>query len=98
MKFGVQGALPDPLAGFFRNLFGKNSLVDVQPAELVPTWRNGRIGTHGIQKRLDRVYVSKRSWLIQLGTDPGLFTLFSDHAPVFFSWNMVTFSCLPIQI
>jgi hypothetical protein len=52
------GALTDPLAGFFRDLFVKNHLVDVHPADLVPTWRNGRSGVHRIQKWLDRVYAS----------------------------------------
>jgi hypothetical protein len=31
------GALPDPLAGFFRNLFETNHMVDVQSDDLVPT-------------------------------------------------------------
>lgn len=52
------GALPDPLVGFFNNLFDKNNLVDAHLAELVPTWRNGRSGSESIQKRLDKVYVS----------------------------------------
>jgi hypothetical protein len=87
------GAFPDPLEGFFRNLFDKNHLVDVQPAELVPTWRNGRLGAHGIQKRLDRVYVSEalmvestryRSWVVH--------PFFSDHAPVFFQLEFGNYS------
>jgi hypothetical protein len=31
------GAFPDQLAGFFRNLFESNHMVDVQLAELAPT-------------------------------------------------------------
>jgi hypothetical protein len=78
-------ALSDPLAVFFKDLFANNHLVDVVPAELVPTWRNGRSGVDGIQKRLDRVYVSEailnesaryRSW-VEL-------PFISDHAPVIF--------------
>jgi hypothetical protein len=65
------GALIDPLVGFFKELFANNHLVDIQPAELVPTWRNGRSGGQGIQKRLDRVYASKLFLLIQLGIDRG---------------------------
>ena len=80
-----EGALPDPLAAYFRTLFGKSNLVDVQPAELVPTWRDRRTGTQNIQKRLDRMYVSEallvdsvryRSWVIH--------PFFSDHAPIIF--------------
>jgi hypothetical protein len=51
-------ALIDPLAVFFKDLFANNHLVDVVPAEVLPTWRNGRSGVDGIQKRLDRVYAS----------------------------------------
>jgi hypothetical protein len=51
--------LVDPLAVFFKELFEKNKLVDVAPAELVPTWRNGRSGEYGIAKRLDRIYVAE---------------------------------------
>jgi hypothetical protein len=76
-------ALPDPLADFFKNLFTSNQLVDVKPAVLMPTWRNGRRGVEEIHKRLDRAYVSEsllcdvaryRSW-VEL-------PFVSDHAPV----------------
>jgi hypothetical protein len=43
-------AIIDPLGGYFTDLFAKNQLVDVQSAELVPTWRNGRLGSQSIQK------------------------------------------------
>jgi hypothetical protein len=77
------GALMDPLAGFFKELFAKNILVDIQPAELVPTWRNGRSEGQGILKHLDRFFVSSsllgdtvryRTW-VEL-------PFISDHAPV----------------
>jgi hypothetical protein len=42
-------AHPDPLTGFFRDLFHKNRMVDVKPLELVPTWRNDRSGEQNIQ-------------------------------------------------
>jgi hypothetical protein len=32
------GALSDPLAGFFKDLFANHHLVDIQPADLVTTW------------------------------------------------------------
>jgi endonuclease/exonuclease/phosphatase family metal-dependent hydrolase len=79
-----ESALADPLAGFFKEIFTKNNLVDVAPAEVVPTWRNGRSGTEGISKRLDRIYVAKdflttscryRAWVE--------YPFISDHAPVF---------------
>ena len=38
----------DSLAGFFKTLFLKNSLVDLAPMESVPTWKNGRSGHDNI--------------------------------------------------
>jgi endonuclease/exonuclease/phosphatase family metal-dependent hydrolase len=76
-------ALADPLVVFFKEFFSKNKLVDVAPAEVVPTWRNGRSGVEGIAKRLDRIYVVEdlitsscryRAWVE--------FPFISDHAPV----------------
>jgi exonuclease III len=52
-------AKTDPLATFFTSLFTKNALVDLEPAELLPTWRNGRAGNSGIEKRLDRFLISE---------------------------------------
>jgi hypothetical protein len=74
----------DSLVGFFKELFSKNKLVDVAPAQVVPTWRNGRSGTEGISKRLDRFYVVENvlstscrflSWVE--------YPFISDHAPIF---------------
>jgi endonuclease/exonuclease/phosphatase family metal-dependent hydrolase len=48
----------DPLASFFNNLFQSHALVDISPSVIVPTWRNGRVGTASIQKRLDRAFVT----------------------------------------
>jgi endonuclease/exonuclease/phosphatase family metal-dependent hydrolase len=84
-------ALIDPHATFFRDLFTNHHLVDVKPSEVVPTWRNGRLGVEGIQKILDRVYASAallnesaffRSW-VEL-------PFISDHVPVIFSWTMAS--------
>jgi endonuclease/exonuclease/phosphatase family metal-dependent hydrolase len=78
-------ALCDPLAGFSKELFANNHLVDIQPTKLVPTWRNGRSRGQGIQKRLDRIYVSEtllgdvvryKSWVELM--------FISNHAPVLF--------------
>jgi hypothetical protein len=43
-------AISDPLMSFFKQLFYKNSLTDLEPAELLPTWRNGRQGAASISK------------------------------------------------
>jgi hypothetical protein len=60
------------MAGFFKDLFVKNKLVDIMPAEIVPTWRNGRDGNDSIEKILDHFYVAEdllvtsqryRSWV-----------------------------------
>jgi endonuclease/exonuclease/phosphatase family metal-dependent hydrolase len=78
-------ALIDPHATFFRDLFLRHHLVDVKPAEVVPTWCNCRFGVDGIQKILDRVYSSA-----ELLNDLALFRswvelpFISDHAPVLF--------------
>ena len=61
-----------PQAGFFRALFQAHKLIDVHPDKIVPTWRNGRLGTDSIAKRLDKFLVSEdillsvglyRSWV-----------------------------------
>ena len=41
----------DPLAPFFKELFDDSPLVDVALTELVPTWRNDRIGESSISKQ-----------------------------------------------
>jgi exonuclease III len=78
-------ALQDPLAGFFKSLFLKNSLVDVLPSEIVPTWRNDRAGIDSISKRLDRFLIAEELLATLLrGLGLGFNIPFlSDHAPVF---------------
>jgi hypothetical protein len=75
--------LLDPLAAFFKETFLKNQLIDIPPAEVVPTWRNEICGEEEILKRLDRVLVSEdlllssaryRTWVE--------YPFISDHAPV----------------
>lgn len=82
-------ALTDPLALFFKDLFDNTSLVDVAPAELVPTWRNGKIGDSNIAKRLDSFFVAEdliglamryRSWVDSL--------FLSDHAHIFLQMDI----------
>jgi hypothetical protein len=57
--------------------------MDILPNVVVPTWRNGILGTYNILKRIDRVFIESdflrtlgryRSWV----TYPYIF----DHAPV----------------
>jgi hypothetical protein len=76
-----ESALPDPLAAYFKDLFAKYQLVDVRPAEVMPTWHNGRSGADGIQKILDRVYASDSI----LNESPGI-TL---------GWNSLIFLTMP---
>jgi hypothetical protein len=60
------------MEGFYKVLFQNKNLIDIEPAKVVPTWRNGRSGTNAIWKRLDRFLVSEgllssvdlyRSWV-----------------------------------
>jgi hypothetical protein len=73
----------DPLAIFFKSLFTKNALVDLESTELLPTWRNGRSGSSCIEKRLDRFLISEemltpthmtRAWID--------LPYLSDHVPI----------------
>jgi hypothetical protein len=47
------------LAGYYKSLFQKNCLVDFVPVEIVPTWKNGRVGDDNIAKQLDRIYIAE---------------------------------------
>jgi hypothetical protein len=72
-----------PLAIFFKDLFDNSSLVDVAPTELVPMWRNGRIGDSSIAKRLERFFVAEdligpAMRYISCVESP----FFFDHAPI----------------
>jgi endonuclease/exonuclease/phosphatase family metal-dependent hydrolase len=71
------------LAGFFKTFFQSYGLIDIAPGKLVPTWRNSRVGTDYIAKRLDRALISEdlldsvgiyRSWVE--------YPFISDHAPI----------------
>jgi hypothetical protein len=64
-------------------IFQQNNLIDLLPAEMVPTWRNGRSGTTSISKRLDQFFISDsllqqadryRTWVA--------YPFISDHAPI----------------
>jgi len=57
-EFWGVSALIDSQAAFFRDLFLRHYLINVNPTKVVPTWRNCIIGADGIQKWLDMVYAS----------------------------------------
>jgi exonuclease III len=74
----------DPLASYFNNLFQAHALVNISPTTIVLTWRNGRVGTAAIKKRLEKILVSEslatrddqiHSWVE--------YPYLSYHAPVF---------------
>ena len=56
-KIWEQKSTCDPLSGYFKSLFHKHSLIDVILAEIMPTWKNDRVGVESISKRLDRFYI-----------------------------------------
>jgi len=73
----------DPQMSFFNHLFYKNALIDMKPAELLPTWRNGRLGSAGITKRLDRFLIAEELLLPSYSRRAWVNLLFlSDHAPI----------------
>jgi hypothetical protein len=51
--WGAQ-AKQDEHMDYFNQLLIEKKVLDVAPWKLTPTWRNGRIGTEGIGKRLNR--------------------------------------------
>jgi len=85
--WGVKASL-DPLSNHFLSLFESIGLVDVAPSESGPTWRNGRAGSEGISKRLDRFLISN-SLIPSLGAYKTWIKCLdlSDHFPIVFEWN-----------
>jgi hypothetical protein len=76
-------ALSDPLSNFFNHIFYKNALIDMKPAELLPTWRNGRQGSASIAKRLDRVLIAEGLLLPSYCSRAWVNLPFlSDHVPI----------------
>jgi hypothetical protein len=76
-------ARSDHLASFFDTMLLDNELIDVAPGHLSLTWMNGRMGTEGVSKRLDRYLLSDnlfnyvrnfRTWVDS--------TRVSDHSPI----------------
>jgi endonuclease/exonuclease/phosphatase family metal-dependent hydrolase len=88
------------LAGFFKTFFQGFGLIDIVPGKLVPTWRNNRVGTYLIAKRLDRAFISEdilasvgiyRSWVE--------YPYISDHAPILLQLDLpTTFISYPFKM
>jgi hypothetical protein len=77
-------ATQDTLEDYFISLFSSHNLVDYAPVILAPTWRNGRLGSDSISKRLDRFLISDQL----ITTDDRIRTwvdssFLSDHAPIY---------------
>ena len=49
----------DALASYFNSFFYQKKLIDLQPIQIEPTWRNNRGGDNAISKRLDRLLLSE---------------------------------------
>lgn len=47
----------DPLGPFFVDFFKSHGLIDIELVDMRPTWRNGRRGSQGINRRLDRFFM-----------------------------------------
>jgi hypothetical protein len=80
--WGEQARL-DPLADYFSNLLQSTGLIDLHPSVMTPTWWNGRSGSSGISKRLDRFLLAPNlldsqrnfcSWVVA--------STISDHNPI----------------
>jgi hypothetical protein len=54
-----EGAVVGSSNDYYKLFFQNKSLIDIEPVKVVPTWRNGRLGTNAIWKRLDRFLVSE---------------------------------------
>ena len=73
---------------YFTNLLDSSNLVDLAPLQLGPTWRNGKPGSEGISKRIDRFLASVhlfpilnefKSWIHP--------SEISDHYPICIEWH-----------
>jgi hypothetical protein len=78
-------ARSDPLAAYFNQMIQGEGLIDLEPVNIFPTWRNGRGTQDYVAKRLDRFLISEslldsrhifRTWVVNVKI--------SDHMPVVF--------------
>jgi hypothetical protein len=68
-----QNAQLDPLGPFLLELFKGHGLVDIEPVDVKPTFKNIRARVEGIGKRFDRFYIAEdllsivnrfRTWIV----------------------------------
>ena len=85
--WGVKSRM-DHMIHYFTNLLDSSNLVDLAPLHLGPTWRNGRPGSEGISKRIDRFLAPVhlipllndfKSWIHPFEI--------SDHYPICLEWH-----------
>ena len=85
--WGTKAAI-DPLSSHFNLFFESLGLVDIATPTVGPTWRNGRVGSDGISKKIDRFLIA--SSLIPLLQYHRVWTQtldISDHYPICLEWN-----------
>jgi hypothetical protein len=49
---------PDPLADYFFHKFLKSRLMDLDPLNLKPTWKNNKVIIEGVEKILDQFLIN----------------------------------------
>jgi hypothetical protein len=83
-------ARSDPLAAYVNQLIQDEGLIDLEPVNLLPTWRNGRGTYDSVSKRLDRFLISDSlvdsrlcfiSWVVNVKI--------SDHMLVVFQMELL---------
>jgi len=57
----ISGSSPrvDRLDGFLHNLFNEESVVDIDPIKLTPTWSNNISGIDCVSKKFDRFLIHR---------------------------------------
>ena len=79
----------DHMVHYFKYLLDSSNMVELNPYHTGPTWRNGRTGTEGVSKRLERFLVSLQlipvlnsyhSWIHPFEI--------SHHYPVCLEWSL----------
>jgi hypothetical protein len=81
-------ARSDPMDSYFNMMIQGEGLIDVEPINIFPTWRNGRGNQYFVAKRLDR-FLIRKSWWIQ-GSNLELGWLMSSYQIIcqwFFNWS-----------
>jgi hypothetical protein len=83
-------ARSDPLAAYFNKMIQGEGLIDLEPVNLLPTWRNGRGNQDSVEKRLDRFLISEslmdsrhcfRSWVVNVNIYDHMLVVFQMEPP-----------------